>query len=164
MVHYTNSTSHYASVDTIHITDDVIVSGPYMLKVIMLKFTISIIRFLISIHSLSFIYHISILGSGSIKKELRGILISPKNSSSIWIPKQKKILLGSRDRGIHLWPLYPGKEEEGTLRPVAKLPDAHQGWVWSLSSTPHNDLVSGAWDSKIKFWKVTFYRGNSKQS
>jgi len=88
MVHYTNSTSHYASVDTIHITDDVIVSG-------------------------------------------------------------------SRDRGIHLWPLYPGKEEEGTLRPVAKLPDAHQGWVWSLSSTPHNDLVSGAWDSKIKFWKVS---------
>ena len=46
LVHHTNSTSHYASVDTIHITDDVIVSGQYMLEVTMLNSTIPLIHFL----------------------------------------------------------------------------------------------------------------------
>ena len=62
------------------------------------------------------------------------------------------ICWGSRDRSINLWPVDP---TEDVLRPVAKFPDAHKGWVWTLSSTRNQDLISGAWDSFIKFWKVT---------
>jgi len=62
------------------------------------------------------------------------------------------VVSGSRDRSIHLWPTKP--DQEGNFRPIAKCPDAHLGWVWSLSQ---NDdlLISGAWDSRIKFWKLS---------
>lgn len=57
---------------------------------------------------------------------------------------------GSRDRSINLWPAHPQGPE---LKPLVKHPDAHQGWVWCFASQDDR-LVSGAWDSFLKFWKV----------
>lgn len=60
------------------------------------------------------------------------------------------VVSGSRDRSINLWPCTASSEEG---RPIAKYPDVHKGWVWTMCSQ-ENLLISGAWDNTIKFWQV----------
>ena len=66
--------------------------------------------------------------------------------------------LGSRDRSILLWPTRP---EDPELKPVAKYFDAHKGWVWSFCSKD-DLLISGDWDSTMKFWAVSDFNIFSK--
>jgi WD40 repeat protein len=61
------------------------------------------------------------------------------------------IVAGSRDHSIHLWSSQPENEE---MKPVSKHPDVHSGWVWSMASQD-DLLLSGAWDSSVRFWQVT---------
>ena len=65
------------------------------------------------------------------------------------------VVSGSRDRGINIWNT-DSLRSTGDTRPAYKLPDAHKGWVWSLSSCGHGStLVSGSWDNTVKFWSLT---------
>lgn len=65
------------------------------------------------------------------------------------------IVSGSRDRGISLWThnqVLAGGEE--SWKPALRNPDMHKGWVWSFCGEGES-LVSGSWDSTVKFWQVT---------
>ena len=42
---------------------------------------------------------------------------------------------------------------EEASRPSSRNPDMHKGWVWSFCSQGET-LVSGSWDSTVKFWQV----------
>ena len=51
---------------------------------------------------------------------------------------------------MNVWSSHPSSQH---MEPVSKHADAHAGWIWSLASQD-DLLISGAWDSCVKFWKV----------
>eukprot|EP00088_Acartia_fossae_P010254 TRINITY_DN1509_c0_g1_i1.p1 TRINITY_DN1509_c0_g1~~TRINITY_DN1509_c0_g1_i1.p1 ORF type:complete len:404 (-),score=82.95 TRINITY_DN1509_c0_g1_i1:254-1465(-) len=60
------------------------------------------------------------------------------------------VVSGSRDHSMNVWSSHPSSQH---MEPVSKHADAHAGWIWSLASQD-DLLISGAWDSCVKFWKV----------
>ncbi|XP_046661910.1 F-box/WD repeat-containing protein 9-like [Homalodisca vitripennis] len=56
---------------------------------------------------------------------------------------------GARDRSLGVWSLTDG------LNLVDQMNSAHNGWIWSLASTPKGDqFYSSSWDSSIKLWTL----------
>lgn len=72
---------------------------------------------------------------------------------------------GSRDRSLKLWDVskFDSTQASSDFRSCLSeiRIDAHEGWVWSLSSAGH-ELYSGGWDGNIKSWDMKANFSNVK--
>ena len=70
------------------------------------------------------------------------------------IDGRRMLFTGARDYKIVIWDLQKAAEERSLQSGLKfEIPNAHNGWIWSITSFDEHSFYSSSWDNNIKCWR-----------
>uniref|UniRef100_A0A0M3HPH8 F-box domain-containing protein n=2 Tax=Ascaris TaxID=6251 RepID=A0A0M3HPH8_ASCLU len=72
-------------------------------------------------------------------------------------PAHRKVCItGSRDRSLVVWDVNKiAKRVDLESWKLQDVPEAHQGWIWSVCKSGADDFYSCGWDRFVKQWRIS---------